>query len=75
VPPEQLHLQSFFGGYNDVYTSELCLLLQNQLQEGRGGAAALLSIICCCSQIDYEVSTQLGTTSSSIHGTGDQLQP
>ncbi len=36
VPPEELlllHLQGFFCGYNDIYTSELCLLLQDKLQE------------------------------------------
>jgi hypothetical protein len=42
VPPEQLlllHFQGFFCGYNDVYTSELCLLLQDKLQEkGRSGS-------------------------------------
>jgi hypothetical protein len=39
------------------------------------GGEELQHYICCCSQIDYEVSTQLGITSSSTHGTGDQLQP
>ncbi len=28
-----LHPRGFFCGYNDVYTSELCLLLQDKLQE------------------------------------------
>ncbi len=33
VPPEQRHLQGFFRGYTDVYACELCLLLQDKLQE------------------------------------------
>jgi hypothetical protein len=33
ISPEQLHLQGFFCGYNDISTIELCLLLQDKLQE------------------------------------------